>query len=479
VVHRAAGVVAPLDLMEQATIAAAEDSATGAAILGRIDSIQVVNVLAGASADPAGDLGDRLGIDCRDLLTTTIGGNTPQWLLNRCCDDIAAGRLDAALIVGAEALASRRRSSRSDPPPPLTGRVIGDTRAGLGPAELAAGVAAPSQLYPWFESTLASRAGRSPDEQRAHLGRLMAPFTDVAAANPYAWFRESATPEELSAIGPTNRLVGEPYTKRLNAMIQVDQGAALLVMSAETARAAGVPLDRWVHPWSGADLSDVFLPVGRPDLSRSPAIATAGGAALRAADLDVDAIATFDLYSCFPCAVQIAAEALGIDPFDARGLTVTGGHPYFGGPGNNYVTHAIAATVARCRNEPDAIGLVTGLGWYLTKHSVGLYGSKVPARGWRHPDLSAEQRRIDATAVPVAGPDAAGTGVVDAMTVLHDRSGEPYAAPIVATMDDGPRVAAVAADAELARSLSGTSLVGRPVAIRPGADNGAPRYEPQ
>lgn len=478
VVHRESEVVEPLELMVRASLAAAEDTGAGTRILGRIGSIQVVNILAGGSADPASDLADRLGVEGDDLLTTTIGGNTPQWLVNQCCDDIVAGRRRAVLIVGAEALASRRRAGSVEAPAALTGRVIGDTRPGLGPAELAAGVAAPAQLYPWFESVLASRAGRTPDEQRAYLGRLMAPFTEVAAANPNAWFREAATPEELSTISAANRLVGEPYTKRLNAMIQVDQAAAILVMSADAAREAGVPPERWVHPWSGTDLSDVFLPVARPDLGRSPAIAAAAGAALRAAHVSQDAIAAFDLYSCFPCAVQIAAEALAIDPFDPRGLTVNGGHPYFGGPGNNYVTHAIATMVARCREEPDSVGLVTGLGWYVTKHSVGLYGAAPPPRGWQHPDLSAEQGRIDATAITVAGSDASGPAVVDAMTVLHDRTGSPRAAPIVATLFDGRRVAAVPAEPDLAQSLSGLSLVGGSVAIRRGPDGRAPVYEP-
>ncbi len=96
--------------------------------------------------------------------------------------------------------------------------------------------------------------------------------------------------------------------------------------------------------------------------------------------------------------MQIACRELGIDPFgDARPLTVTGGLTFAGGPGNNYVTHSIATLVERLREDPDALGLATAVGWYLTKHAVGIYGARSrrdtpvhrragPGRGRRHAD---------------------------------------------------------------------------------------------
>jgi acetyl-CoA C-acetyltransferase len=230
-----------------------------------------------------------------------------------------------------------------------------------------------------------------------------------------------------------------------------------------------------VFPWSAAECNDVFLPSERPDVSRSPGIAAAARAALAATRRGIDDVGLFDLYSCFPCAMQMGAEALGIDVFDSRGLTVTGAMPYFGGPGNNYVSHSIAVMVDRCRRDPDAIALVTGLGWYVTKHAVGLYSATPPPQGWKHADCSAEQAAIDATAVPVAA-DASGEAVVEAMTVVHDRKAGPTSAPVFARLGDGRRVVAVPADPGLPAALSGTSLVGAIVRVAPG--EGAPRYDP-
>ncbi len=480
VTNRGGPLMEPLELMEAAArLALADAGATAAA---RVGSVQVVNVFSRSYADPAGELARRLALRDGERLTTTIGGNTPQWLLARACDAVAAGELDGVLIAGAEALDSAKRArdqgleaDQSVTAAAPVGKVVGDERSGIGPAEMAAGLMAPAQLYPLFESALAARAGRSPDEQRLFLGRLLAPMTEVAAGlEDLAWFPERLAPAAISTVSESNRMVGEPYTKRMNSIIQVDQGAALVLLSAEAAAAAGIARDRWVFPWSSAHCNDVFLPSERPDVSRSGGIAAAGQAALAAAGCGIDDVDFLDFYSCFPCAVEMGAEALGVDLSDRRGLTVTGAMPYFGGPGNNYVTHSIAVMVDKCRREPGALGLVTGLGWYVTKHAVGLYSSAPPPQGWRHADCSDAQARIDATAIPVA-LDGAGEAVVEAMTVSHDRQTGPSSAPVFARLGDGRRVVALPADPSLPASLSGTSLVGQRIRVRAG--DGAPRYD--
>jgi len=343
----------------------------------------------------------------------------------------------------------------------------------VSPAEIAAGLLVPPHIYPLLESTLAARSGRNLDEQREWVGRVMAPFTRVAAARPeYAWFPEARSAAELSSVTPDNRLIAEPYTKLVNAMLRVDQGAALVLASVETAEAAGVPADRWVFPWAAADAYDVFLVSERPGLDKSEGIVAAAGAVFDAAGVGIEDVAYIDLYSCFASAVQMGAEAFGLDVLDPRGLTVTGGLPYFGGPGNNYTTHAIATLVDLLRADPRALGLATGLGWFVTKHGVGLYSATPPPNGWRHADTSAAQAAIDATALDVVtGADAAGEATVDAFTVIHDREQGPLRVPVIATRPDGRRVCAVVEDAAFAAEVSGGMLVGRRVDVRPTPDS--------
>jgi acetyl-CoA C-acetyltransferase len=339
--------------------------------------------------------------------------------------------------------------------------VIGDDRAGVGTAELSVGIVAPVHVYALFESVIAHRARHDPAQHRAALGELMAPFTAVAASNHAAWFPVLRTAAELAEIGPDNRLVAEPYPKRMCAFLHVNQGAAVLVTSLATARAAGLA-DRAVFCWSGAETNDVWFPSARPDLGSSPGLRAAAGAALAGAGTTVDEIGAFDLYSCFPCAVEMAVHALGIAPTDARGLTVTGGLAYFGGPGNNYSLHALATMVDRLR-EHGGTGLVSAMGWYATKHAVGVYGATPPPRGFRHSETAEAQRAIDASALAVAA-EAAGPGVVVAATAVLGRDGSVTAAPVIARLPDGRQIAAAAAPDELG-SLAGRDLVGERVEL--------------
>ncbi|MBI2168009.1 MAG: acetyl-CoA acetyltransferase [Actinobacteria bacterium] len=460
----------PITLMERA-VRAALDEATG--IEEKIGRVSVVNILNGGGRAPATLLAERLKLDPLRCETTTIGGNTPQWLVTRAAAGIADGQGTTTLIAGAEAVHSQRikpelgneadKTEAVDP-------IVGDDRPGLSPAELVAGMMVPAHVYPMFESVWVHRAGRSFAEHRAALGWLLARFTRRAAEHQFSWFRDELTADDISTPTADNRLVAEPYTKRRNAFISVDQAATVTVTSLEIAREIGAAGDVvFVH--SGADANDVWFPVQRPDPGASPGIRAAGRAALSSAGIGVDDVTAFDLYSCFPCAVEMACEALGISEDDHRDLTVTGGLPYFGGPGNNYSTHGIASMVDELR-EQGGRGLVTALGWFATKHSIGIYGIAPPPHGFRVGDTSAAQREIDASTEPVAadvsGPVAA---TVVAGTVVYDRDGAVPSAPVIAALDDGRRVAAMADRAELGR-LAGQNLVGSLVRV----EGSPPRY---
>jgi acetyl-CoA C-acetyltransferase len=460
---------------------AAQEALDGAPGVGsRVQQVSVVNIMSKVGPAPATVVARRVGLAPTHTEVTTIGGNSPQWLISRAAAAICAGELDGALIVGAEAMHSARATAAAPAAAEdgddssdaerglLPDAVIGDDRAGMGTAEMSVGLVAPVQVYALFESVMAQRAGRTPGQQRAMLGALMAPFTHVAAAHRAAWFRDIRTPTELATVSPDNRLVAEPYPKRMCAFLNVNQGAAVLVTSLASARAAGVA-DRAVFCWSGSDAADVWFPSARPDLGSSAGLRAAVSAATSAAGLGVDDIDAFDLYSCFPCAVEMGVEALGIAPDDARGLTVTGGLPYFGGPGNDYSLHAVATMVERLR-ERGGTGMVSAMGWYATKHAVGIYGATPPTTGWRRGETDEAQRAIDASTLAVA-TEAQGPAVVVAATIVHGAGGAVSAAPVIARLPDGRQMAAAAEPDELAH-LADHELVG----LRIEVSGTPPRY---
>ncbi len=462
---------AVVDAVELAARAAgaALDSVAGARE--RVEQLTLVAVsFSPASPRAASETSARLGLDGIEQRITTAGGNAPQWAVNDAAEAIRTGRLSAALVCGAEATRSMRER---DPGADFMSAVDAGDSGGaadpvvgtpvdgiLGPAELAAKLRMPAEIYPLFESARAHAAGRDFAAQRAHVAPLMARFSQIAAKNPYAWLPRERSVEELATPSASNRLTAQPYTKWMNSFPNVDQASALLVTSLAVARALGAA-DRAVFIWSGATNTEP-PPAQRPDPGRAPALRVAAQAALDAAGIGADDLALIDHYSCFPVAVEAAAEALGVQLDDARDLTVTGGMPFFGGPGNNYSGHGIASLVERLR-EVGGLGYVNANGGYLSKHSAGVYGTTPPPGGFRLADTREAQEQIRASARPVA-ENAQGDATVVAATIVHDRSGAPVRAPILAELDDGRRLAANAADG-LPAALGDTCLVGTRVRV--------------
>ncbi len=465
----------PLLLMEDAARAALAD-ARSTGLASRIDSVRVVNMVSGSYADPAGALAERLALAAGERLYTTIGGNTPQWLANLTADDLAAGRIRAALLAGGEAmhtlrLAAKRRVAlpwmRGNRRPTM----IGDDRQGSHPDEWKHGAQMPAQIYPLFEIALRAHERRAPAAHQQHIAALAASLSRVAADHPHAWFPIARSADEIASVNAKNRMVAFPYPKFMNAIMEVDQAAAIVMTTAGEARALGIPPERWVYLHGGGDAHDIWWVRDRVDYHSAPGMALAFEEALAQAGTTSSALGPVDVYSCFPVAAQFAANVLGFASDGSRPLTVTGGLPYFGGPGNNYAMHAIATMVERLRAAPGVFGLVSGLGWYMTKHAVGVYSTASPTRPWTRPDRSAPQARIDALAHPECIASASGRGRIETYTVLHDRDGAPTDAVIIVRLESGARAFAnVDPDPGFFAALEREEMVGASGYVRPALD---------
>ncbi|NIH85163.1 acetyl-CoA acetyltransferase [Amycolatopsis granulosa] len=404
----------------------------------------------------------RLGATPARAVLDVTGGQSPQHLVTELAGTIAAGGAEVALVVGAEAISTARHLQQAADKPDFTEHVGGDLEdrgfglAGLASRQmLAHGLIEPVSQYALFDNARRARLGLSRADYAIAMGELFAPFTEVAAANPHAAAPLVRSAPELVTPTERNRPIADPYPRFLVAREQVNQGAAVLMMSVGAARRLGVPEEKWVFLHGHADLEEQPL-LEREDLSAAPAAVFAVRHALELAGIGIGDLATLDLYSCFPIAVFAVCDGLGLAPDDPRGLTVTGGLPFFGGPGNNYSTHAIAETVVRLRDQPGAFGLVGANGGMLSKYSAGVY-STTPAP-WR-PDRSAElQAALDARPrVPTAiHPD--GWATVETYTVQH----AARTAVVIGRLDDGRRFIASSDDAD----MLGRLLEGEPIGSR-------------
>ena len=445
----------PVGLMAKAARAAADD-AGAPGLLEQLDSLRAVESLGWRSENPPAAVAAALGIEPRDRVVTATGGNGPLSLLHDTAAAISRGELDAALLVGAEALYSRRvakahavRAPEPGSPSAPTPRVLGISLSGIHEAELEVGLALPVHIYPLFSNALARRHGSS-HGQREREARLYARFSEIAASNPCAWSQEALPANAISEPSADNRMISFPYTKRLCANIQVDQSAGVIVMSAAAADAAGVDRDHWIFPWAGGEANDHWFVSERERLDASPAIARSWDALRRSTGVGIDDIAHIDLYSCFPSAVLIAAEEIGLRVDDlSRPLTLTGGLSFAGGPGNNYSMHSLAAAVSKLRRE-RGLALVTGVGWFMTKHALSLLGSDPPRGGFRFASAQAEVDALPKRGVRNTSP--AGTKV-ETFTVVYDRDGEPEKAIASGLDGDGARGWVTSSDPDVIKAL--------------------------
>jgi len=422
--------LSPADLAGKAAAAALADA--GAPDLAKhidvICAIRQFEVSGPAAKPPFGasnnfprSVGKRIGADPARAVLEVVGGQGPQHLVNEFAHAIAAGEAQMVLLAGSEAISTVRhlqsRGETRDWAETVEGTLEdrGFGGEGLLTRDLAyAGGRTPITVYAMFENARRGKLGLTRDAYRLEMGRLFAPFTEVAARNPHAMSPEARTAEALAAVTAENRLTSDPFPRRVVARDQANQGAAVLLTSVGKARELGVPEEKWVYLHGGADVRERTV-MERADFSQSPASAAAARRALEAAGVSLANVAAFDFYSCFPIAVFNICDALGLSPTDPRGLTVTGGLPFFGGAGNNYSMHALASMARKLRRMPGTVGLVGANGGFLSKYSVGVYSTK-PAE-WRGFDSAPLQREVDGWAAPELAPDYSGEATIETYTI--------------------------------------------------------------
>lgn len=447
--------LSPVQLASRAAQAALEDAHARQPIAPHVEVVAGVRQfeISGANAvAPFGrsnnfprSVAKRIGADPKRAILEPVGGQGPQHLVNELAHAIGEGRMELGLIFGAEAISTVRHLTSQNEARDWSETIAGDLEdrgyglEGLLTAELAAhGARTPIQVYALFENARRAKTGLDRQAYALEMGKLFAPFTQVAAANPHAMSQEVFDAEALATVTERNRLVADPFPRRMVARDQANQGAAVLIASAAKARALGVPQDRWVYLHGGADVAE-RTPIERRDLAAYPAAGLAARRALEVARIGADDVAMFDLYSCFPVAVFDVREELGLSADDPRPLTVTGGLPFFGGAGNNYSMHAIASMVRRLRDAPGAFGFVGANGGFLSKYSVGIYSSE-PAE-WRSFSSQDIQAEIDAWPPPSPAPDGADAGVVETYTIDYGR-GAP-AGVLIGRTAEGARFVAM------------------------------------
>ena len=454
----------PLEMMLRAVRVAERDTGSG----GFLDRVQSVRVVRGLwrYGNPARVVAECIGAPVAQTVGTLFGGNQNQAVVNRTAAEILAGELDLVLITGAEngysagkARKAGVRLKATEAPGEYDAVISEPQQPEHHECELAKGIRTAIQVYPIYENAIRHARGETLAAHIKWVSKLWARFNAVAVDNPHAWVRQPMSAAEIRTPSPANRRISFPYTKFMNANMMVDMSAALILCSVERARQLGVHPDKWVYPLVGARGYDHFSASVRDNFHTSPAIRLTGRRLFDLAGVEAGDLDFVDLYSCFPSAVQVAAQELGIS--EERPLTVTGGLTFGGGPLNNYVMHSIARMVELLREKPAAKGLITANGGNLYKCVMGLYSGEPPAEDFQQADAQAE---IDALPARRCLPEHSGEATIESYTVMY--AGEEAKVGHLACLTPaGDRTWVNTEDTDLMTAMASEEFCGRKVRV--------------
>ncbi len=435
--------LSPIDITAKACFDAAKDSEIGNKILNILDTILVIRSFSdtswrfacpfGKNINPPNSLANRINANnVKKNIYSHPGGNMPQWSVNRLFELITKGEIKTALIAGGESLFTQKRAQRLgiklDWSEDSGGKFEewGISKRGWSETEDLHGMKGAIYAYPLIENAIRGNEKRSILEHNKVMGHILTKFAKVAKKNPLADRQQGYSAEEISNVNSVNPYIGFPYTKLMNANAFVDQSSAIIMTSVKHAKELGIPKDKWVYLHGCADAYDHWYLSDRTNFYTSPAMNITCKEALEMAECSIEDISFFDIYSCFPSAIKIACDEMGIDINSSKNLTVTGGLPYFGGPGNNYVTHSISEIVKRVRKFPGSRGLVTANGNYITKQSIGIYSSEEPTKPFIPKDTNIYQKDINKLIGPKFINEANGKCTIETYTVINDRQGPTF-----------------------------------------------------
>lgn len=443
----------PPDLMVGAAKAAL-DNCGNEELKSTLDTIAVVRTTSDSGATLKSPFGDpdnyprsvahHIGADPEHAIYSNVSGHTPQALVNQFSSEIRKGLKDAVLIVGAEAVANQKALKKSKVKTNWRNDISGpmhdqgpDGYVTVHVSQMYNELLNIASMYSLFENARRGQKGQDKRDYALECGRLFESFSKVAAKHRTSMFPKAYSAKEIATITDSNNSVTDIYTRAMVAKDGVNLGASVILMNEAKALSLGISSDKFIYPIAGSETTDKTIPF-RENLAKSVAMDEAYKGAFQTAGLDISDIKCMDLYSCFPIAVFAACETLGIEVDDPRGLTVTGGLPFFGGPGNNYSMHAIVNIVERLRQHGKGYGLVGANGGFLSKHAVGIYGTEAPEKGFRLANKAAMNSRIQAQNSPDVAEYADGRAIIESFSVEFGRNG-PKRGFILGRLEDGRR----------------------------------------
>ena len=392
----------PVDLAASAVRTALADSGVPAKLAASVDCLLAIRLFHDSgvahefgSPDNFPDaIAVKAGLRPATLYYGDVGGQSPQAHINELAVDLYDGKIKVAVLCSAEAIGTVKRAKKQGYAldwSQSSDKDFIDKRKDfsiLSMYEIRHGIVSMPIAYGLMENARRARIGLNGADYARTMAQLWSEFSEISLTRDHAQFARQWSADELLGEELGNYRLNDPYRRWMVAQDAVDLGAAVIITTAGYAKELGIAEDKMIYLHSGADASAPLISE-QTDLSRSAAMEWALESALNLAETEASELGPIDIYSCFPIAVSFAIDALEQTDRLLSSYTLTGGLSFFGGPGNGYSTHAIAAIVDALRSDGSKPGLISANGGVISKESAAIYAA-YPVKGDWSPDRIAQ-----------------------------------------------------------------------------------------
>jgi len=247
--------------------------------------------------------------------------------------------------------------------------------------------------YAIFESALRSKREKGFNKHHKYLSDVYEKFSKIAVSNKDGWSEQEVSSEVILNSSNKNPQIAFPYNKYHCTSWNVNQAAAIVICSEELANSLHIDQKKRIYPIAASENNHMIPSILRPHLSEQVGMQMAANFIMDICKNKDINISYFDLYSCFPVAVQMFADALGIE--DISNSTITGGMSFAGGPLNSYVLHSTVKMIKRLRqNNNNKAGVITGVSGMMTKQSYCLWSNQSSSK-FMFKDVTKDASKID------------------------------------------------------------------------------------
>ena len=391
--------------------------------------------------------------------TVTKVGILQQNLINTACDKIQNGEIKASLILGGESRFKILRSSIENKEyietPLNTNPDIYDKspeKLQLDIEEKELGSMAVG-YYAILESAFRFMLQNNHDDHSNYLSEIYSGYSKIAAKNKDGWIEQSIDKKVIKTESKKNFRQAFPYNKYHCTSWNVNQACAIIICSEDIADKLNIPSDKRVYPLASSENNHMISTLQRPNLIEPAGMHLAAKFIMDICNENNLIPNLYDLYSCFPVAVQMFAKSLKLN--DIKDKTVTGAMPFAGGPLNSYVLHSTAKLIEKLR-ENNGVGIVTGVSGMMTKQSYALW-SKNPCIDFRYEDCTKKASEIE---LPVELSDKKnGSGKIIGYTILSEDNTNK--AIIFVDTDDKKRKLIISTNKNIINEMQNTEWVGK------------------